>query len=96
LWQGILLQPSEELGPHLISCGEEEEIEKNVFHDCRDFDIELTDENACQQGAHNGPETEGPEFNPTDQKTHSQSDKDSELLVLLKSFHKKVHVFSLL
>ena len=83
--------PLKNWGPTLYPVVKRKRSKKHVFDDCGNLDIELTDEDTRQQGAHNGPETEGPEFNPTDQKPDSKRNKDGEFLVLLKSLYKIVH-----
>ena len=54
LRQGILFQPPKELGADLVA-GSEEKRSKNMAFTIAVPDVELPDQNARQQRAHNGP-----------------------------------------
>ena len=54
LGEGVLLQAAEELGPDLVAGGEQEEIEEDDLDERVDLDVELPDEHAGQQRAHDG------------------------------------------
>jgi len=60
---------------------------KKMFFTIAGLDVELPDQNARQQSAHNGPRLNDPIFSRP-MKTHGQYKKDGQLGMLLKAFTK--------
>ena len=88
--------PLKNWGPTLYPVVKRKRSKKTFLTVGGDLDIELTDDNTRQQRAHNRPETERSDLQPTDQKPESQTKKDGQFLVLLETLYKKIHACNLL
>src|SRR5204862_3360590 len=73
---------------------EEEEIEEDRLHDRRDLDVELADQHAGQQRAHNDPKTEAPELEAPDQEANREREEDRQFRIMLQGPHNIFHTVS--
>ncbi len=91
LGQRVLLQAPEELGPHLVAGGEQEQVEEDVLDGGGDLDVELADEDAGQQRAHHRPQAERPEPEPADEEADGQGEEDGQFRVLPEGLDEGSH-----
>ena len=87
----IRFEATEELRSDLVARCEEEEIEKDRLHQGRNFNVQLTDEDAGEETADDNAEREAAELHAANQESNCNRQEDRELRVLAQGGNEIIH-----
>jgi len=91
LRERIRFEATEELRSDLVARCEEEEIEKDRLHQGRNFNVQLTDEDASEETADHNAEREAAELHAANQEANCNRQEDRELRVLAQGGNEIIH-----
>ncbi len=77
----VAFESAKELRSDFVSRREEEQIEEDRLHERRDLDVELSNHDAGEEGAHDDAEAEAAELHASDQKPDRKREKNRELRI---------------